>query len=100
MREDEGGHRAEQEVVVPLDRGADGTRHHRPHHLFAPFLGRKGRHSSRTDGIRHISTPPTVENRSEEHTSELQSRPHLVCRLLLEKKKNTLPKPDDAVTLQ
>src|SRR5690554_6984713 len=27
-------------------------------------------------------------NRSEEHTSELQSRPHLVCRLLLEKKKN------------
>src|SRR5215813_15589961 len=30
--------------------------------------------------------------RSEEHTSELQSRPHLVCRLLLEKKKQT-PKP-------
>src|SRR3989442_7661739 len=27
------------------------------------------------------------ELRSEEHTSELQSRPHLVCRLLLEKKK-------------
>src|SRR5690554_7747400 len=27
-----------------------------------------------------------VSNRSEEHTSELQSRPHLVCRLLLEKK--------------
>src|SRR3989442_8156678 len=26
------------------------------------------------------------ERRSEEHTSELQSRPHLVCRLLLEKK--------------
>src|SRR5436305_7362990 len=32
----------------------------------------------------------TVEHeRSEEHTSELQSRPHLVCRLLLEKKKHT-----------
>src|SRR3989442_4935385 len=29
--------------------------------------------------------------RSEEHTSELQSRPHLVCRLLLEKKKRTTP---------
>src|SRR3989442_10745769 len=29
--------------------------------------------------------------RSEEHTSELQSRPHLVCRLLLEKKINTTP---------
>src|SRR2546422_8458668 len=28
-------------------------------------------------------------DRSEEHTSELQSRLHLVCRLLLEKKKNT-----------
>src|SRR2546422_3802961 len=28
-----------------------------------------------------------VEDRSEEHTSELQSRLHLVCRLLLEKKK-------------
>src|SRR3989442_9879266 len=27
--------------------------------------------------------------RSEEHTSELQSRPHLVCRLLLEKKKTS-----------
>src|SRR5690625_5699156 len=37
---------------------------------------------------------PSVENaeevvRSEEHTSELQSRGHLVCRLLLEKKKPT-----------
>src|SRR3712207_7659483 len=29
--------------------------------------------------------------RSEEHTSELQSRQYLVCRLLLEKKKTTLP---------
>src|SRR3989449_1534118 len=31
----------------------------------------------------------TGKERSEEHTSELQSRLHLVCRLLLEKKKNT-----------
>src|SRR2546422_9385900 len=30
--------------------------------------------------------------RSEEHTSELQSRLHLVCRLLLEKKKNSEPR--------
>src|SRR3989442_10497829 len=36
------------------------------------------------DGDRH----PGV--RSEEHTSELQSRPHLVCRLLLEKKKKKI----------
>src|SRR3989442_8473640 len=34
------------------------------------------------------SAPPAARlMRSEEHTSELQSRPHLVCRLLLEKKK-------------
>src|SRR3989442_4015057 len=33
------------------------------------------------------SAPGRVRGRSEEHTSELQSRPHLVCRLLLEKKK-------------
>src|SRR5436305_8681044 len=32
--------------------------------------------------------PFRLKRRSEEHTSELQSRPHLVCRLLLEKKKN------------
>src|SRR2546422_7715004 len=32
------------------------------------------------------TTPQSI--RSEEHTSELQSRLHLVCRLLLEKKKN------------
>src|SRR5579884_2310716 len=31
---------------------------------------------------------PTCRSRSEEHTSELQSRGHLVCRLLLEKKKH------------
>src|SRR2546422_2889872 len=34
------------------------------------------------------SSPGTAMMRSEEHTSELQSRLHLVCRLLLEKKKN------------
>src|SRR5436305_6489287 len=50
------------------------------------------------------------EYRSEEHTSELQSRPHLVCRLLLEKKKeyesfykakrsfHTGPRPQDPPT--
>src|SRR3989442_8610620 len=37
-------------------------------------------HSATQAGLR-------TSNRSEEHTSELQSRPHLVCRLLLEKKK-------------
>src|SRR3989442_5531112 len=36
-----------------------------------------------------------VPARSEEHTSELQSRPHLVCRLLLEKKKRRHRTPVD-----
>src|SRR3989442_9490125 len=40
----------------------------------------------RTPPIRSVR--PQV--RSEEHTSELQSRPHLVCRLLLEKKKKKI----------
>src|SRR3989442_1535217 len=35
------------------------------------------------------------QDRSEEHTSELQSRPHLVCRLLLEKKKQIFVSLDD-----
>src|SRR2546429_1623577 len=34
-----------------------------------------------------------IRRRSEEHTSELQSRLHLVCRLLLEKKKTRSPRP-------
>src|SRR2546429_5764319 len=38
--------------------------------------------------------------RSEEHTSELQSRLHLVCRLLLEKKKNNSKTQYTAVPLQ
>src|SRR3989442_11864186 len=37
--------------------------------------------------VRRRHTSPILRRRSEEHTSELQSRPHLVCRLLLEKKK-------------
>src|SRR2546422_7153182 len=38
---------------------------------------------------RHV---PARDPRSEEHTSELQSRLHLVCRLLLEKKKKIITK--------
>src|SRR2546422_7805774 len=43
-----------------------------------------------------IHKEPTrdLQARSEEHTSELQSRLHLVCRLLLEKKKTTRKKVD------
>src|SRR2546422_2918023 len=45
------------------------------------------RPNSSTQPMRHSAAP-----RSEEHTSELQSRLHLVCRLLLEKKKK-VPAP-------
>src|SRR3989442_1347414 len=38
-----------------------------------------------------------IVSRSEEHTSELQSRPHLVCRLLLEKKKQRFLCPSAGV---
>src|SRR5207302_10147902 len=62
--------------------------------------------SSLSFGIRSASRPgrilhcnksdfcsewPRLRSRSEEHTSELQSRENLVCRLLLEKKKNYNP---------
>src|SRR5690625_5821042 len=46
------------------------------------LLYRRGRHN-RGDMVIH--------QRSEEHTSELQSRGHLVCRLLLAKKKHEVP---------
>src|SRR5690554_7395378 len=46
-------------------------------------------YSSHThNGGEEILVLEGVFSRSEEHTSELQSRPHLVCRLLLEKKNN------------
>src|SRR5438309_9305442 len=38
-------------------------------------------------GFRIVESQVTLAERSEEHTSELQSQFHLVCRLLLEKKK-------------
>src|SRR5690349_23550430 len=43
---------------------------------------------------------PHHEHRSEEHTSELQSRRDLVCRLLLEKKKRSTITPAQDVTSQ
>src|SRR3712207_7035247 len=44
---------------------------------------------SPSDGFTRCPAPSLARPRSEEHTSELQSRQYLVCRLLLEKKKNT-----------
>src|SRR5690606_39607388 len=47
---------------------------------------------SSNDNSKHLRSAGPVRSpfRSEEHTSELQSRENLVCRLLLEKKKNKL----------
>src|SRR5689334_23798918 len=46
-----------------------------------------------SDGVGLGSRPSKIRNpRSEEHTSELQSQFHLVCRLLLEKKKKKTTK--------
>src|SRR3989449_5290063 len=51
--------------------------------------------------MRRIGRPEEIGPlRSEEHTSELQSRLHLVCRLLLEKKKKKTNRKDDITELQ
>src|SRR3712207_7787525 len=62
-----------------------------------------GKFAARNGGTGHCAVPAANRSgpqrpcdwygvrRSEEHTSELQSRQYLVCRLLLEKKKTTLP---------
>src|SRR3989442_11295668 len=58
--------------------------------VFAGVRSAKDQKSLKSKGVGPV-TPilldVTDDARSEEHTSELQSRPHLVCRLLLEKKK-------------
>src|SRR3712207_7287679 len=62
-----------------------------------PRRGRRDRLDRRPHGRRHRpgegphgprADRPQLRDRSEEHTSELQSRQYLVCRLLLEKNKN------------
>src|SRR3712207_7200450 len=50
-------------------------------------VGEARRRSGQDDGL------DRRDERSEEHTSELQSRQYLVCRLLLEKKKATAARP-------
>src|SRR3712207_7211452 len=74
----------------PLDRDAELlAREHRPRRGVAlPVRRRAGEHRDRAVGA-HLHGGVLRERattRSEEHTSELQSRQYLVCRLLLEKK--------------
>src|SRR3989442_10021731 len=61
-------------------------RSHRALQPVPPFAHR----SPKGEGLHAGGT--RKQARSEEHTSELQSRPHLVCRLLLEKKKKKISK--------
>src|SRR5689334_23765134 len=65
----------------------DGARERQP---AARVCGRRPR-APRTEArvVRGNGPGAVGRARSEEHTSELQSQFHLVCRLLLEKKKNT-----------
>src|SRR5690348_17915012 len=59
---------------------------------FSRFLSRTSAAPGRMEcGRTPIDFCPLARNRSEEHTSELQSPVHLVCRLLLEKKKFMFP---------
>src|SRR3989449_8594622 len=56
-------------------------------HDVQPLPPRAGRYGEPPGPARSARRLPPPVRRSEEHTSELQSRLHLVCRLLLEKKK-------------
>src|SRR2546427_5804534 len=69
-----------------LFRSVDGRRIDPGGDLRELHLGRPGREAR----FAHVLHEAEVPVRSEEHTSELQSQSNLVCRLLLEKKKNTI----------
>src|SRR5690606_41371345 len=55
--------------------------------LLSPLCTKGGRLDLSSQGGLEITSIISLSSRSEEHTSELQSRENLVCRLLLEKKK-------------
>src|SRR5712671_3973956 len=81
---------------------AFGTRHLReylnlpcrqllqPGHQSLPHSRGRTRHRRSARSRTRVRRSGTLARRSEEHTSELQSPDHLVCRLLLEKKKKKL----------
>src|SRR2546430_13041072 len=56
-----------------------------------PLLREGADHRRDVAAIEALARGGDAGQRSEEHTSELQSQSNLVCRLLLEKKKNTRP---------
>src|SRR5699024_11813187 len=67
--------------------------HHPPQQQAAPMPQAGPQHRAPTGGAAAL---PAASARSEEHTSELQSRFDLVCRLLLEKKKTDAQPPGGA----
>src|SRR3712207_8077404 len=76
FRSGEEGHREPQvDVAVPV----------RPR-VARPLGAQAGGVAGGEEVVGEVVVPVQVLARSEEHTSELQSRPYLVCRLLLEKK--------------
>src|SRR2546427_8036061 len=78
--------RSEREPRPGLRRECLGTRDHRVLEE-VPARARAGRRERRDHGAEGFPRRRDVLQRSEEHTSELQSQSNLVCRLLLEKKK-------------
>src|SRR5690554_7695184 len=70
-----------------IERAIDGLRKLKPAPLAHPDLADWIVPANYDDDLERLAECDLVIERSEEHTSELQSRPHLVCRLLLEKKK-------------
>src|SRR5690606_41429289 len=75
VADDDDGGRCHRETLGRLRDISEGSASH-------PLIGRE---APLDDGRRSIRRMPG-RDRSEEHTSELQSRENLVCRLLLEKK--------------
>src|SRR5258707_7088470 len=81
-----------------LFRSLDHERNRRRHHEVRGVLHQRlpGDRKRQRDGLQgeHVNDgrdAVLVDERSEEHTSELQSRQYLVCRLLLEKQNPRLP---------
>src|SRR5687768_17704321 len=74
----------QQANIVPIISAGDTNGY--PYYTMPFVEGKSLRTRLNEEGALPINT---VTGRSEEHTSELQSRLHLVCRLLLEKKINT-----------
>src|SRR5690606_41544830 len=79
-------HLGDDRVEGALDRGEGRLAHHEqdlgePEHAY--------QHRQQSEAARQVGVTVREAGRSEEHTSELQSRENLVCRLLLEKKKKS-----------